>query len=43
MFSSNVVILQANMDTILKFLVHNKVEAMSPLLWQVRVGDESQK
>ena len=43
MFSSNVVILLANTDVILKFLVHNEVETTSPLLWQVRVGDEFQK
>ena len=41
MFSSNVVILQANTDVILKFLVHNEVETTSPLLRQDRVWDES--
>ena len=43
MFSSNIVLIQANTDVILKFLVHNEVETTLPLLQQVRVGDECQK
>ena len=31
MFNSNVIILQANADVILKFLVHNEVETTSPV------------